>query len=65
MQQARSSSLTITPSLWVKKTHAIGMAVKQDKGGGVTTHSEIALDFHLWLDPEMRVAMVRLTGQEQ
>ena len=41
------------------------MAVKQDKGGGVTTHSEIALDFHLWLDPEMRVAMVRLTGQEQ
>lgn len=28
MQQARSSSLTITPSLWVKRTHAIGMIVQ-------------------------------------
>ena len=65
MQQARSSSLTITPSLWVKRTHAIGMIVKQGKGGGVTAHSEIALDFHLWLDPAMRVTMVRLAGQEQ
>ena len=59
MQQARTSSLTITPSLWVKRTQAIGMTVKQGKGGGVTAHSEIALDFHLWLDPEMRVTMVR------
>lgn len=65
MQQARSSSLTITPSLWVKRTHAIGMTVKQGKGGDVTAHSEIALDFHLWLDPAMRVTMVKLSGQAQ
>ena len=65
MQQARSSSLTITPSLWVKRTQAIGMTVKQGKGGGVTAHSEIALDFHLWLDPAMRVTMVRLIGQKR
>ena len=45
MQQARSSSLTITPSLWVKRTHAIGMTVKQGKGGGVTTHSDIRVEF--------------------
>ena len=62
--QASSSSLTITPSLWVKRTQAIGMAVKQGKGGGVTAHSEIALDFHLWLDPAMRATMVRLAGQK-
>ena len=60
IRQARSSSLTITPSLWVKRTHAIGMTVKHGKGGGVTAHSEIALDFHLWLDPAMRVTMVRI-----
>ena len=65
MQQARASSLTITPSLWVKRTQAIGITVKQGKGGGVTAHSEIALDFHLWLDPAMRVAMVRWAGQMQ
>ena len=58
MQQARSSSLTITPSLWVKRTQAIGITVKQGEGGGVTAHSENALDFHLWIDPKMRVTMV-------
>ena len=63
--QASSSSLTITPSLWVKRTQAIGMAVKQGKGGGVTAHSEIALDFHLWLDPAMRVTMVRIAHKQQ
>ena len=62
IRQAHSSSLTITPSLWVKKTHAI---VKQGKGGGVTAHSEIALDFHLWLDPTMRIAMVKTAVKEQ
>lgn len=65
MQQARSSSLTINPSLWVKRTQAVGMTVKQGKGGGVTAHSEIAMDFHLWLDPAMRVSMVRLVSQKQ
>ncbi|MFR1050378.1 MAG: KilA-N domain-containing protein [Lachnospirales bacterium] len=65
IRQARTSPLTITPSLWVKRTHAIGMTVKQGNGGGVTAHPEIALDFHLWLDPAMRVTMVRLAGQKQ
>lgn len=65
IRQARSSSLTITPSLWVKKTHAIGMTVKQGKGGGVTAHSEIALDFHFWLDTAMRVSMVRISCTHQ
>lgn len=65
IQQARTSSLTITPSLWVKRTQAIGMTVKQGKGGGVTAHSEISMDFHLWLDPAIRITMVRLAGQEQ
>ena len=60
MQQAQTLSLTITPSLWVKRTQAIGMTVKQGKGGGVTAHSEIAMDFHLWLDPAARVTMVRI-----
>lgn len=65
IQQARTSSLTITPSLWVKRTQAIGMTAKQGKGGGVTAHSEIAMVFHLWLDPAMRITIVRLAGQEQ
>lgn len=64
IRQARASSRTITPSLWVKRTHAIGMTVKQGKSGGVTAYSEIALNFHLWLDLTTRVVMVRFAGKQ-
>lgn len=59
IHQGHTTSLTITPSLWVRRTHAIGMRVKQGKGGGVSAYPEIAADFHLWVDPKMRLAIVR------
>lgn len=59
IHQGHTTSLTITPSLWIRKTHAIGMNVKQGKGGGVSAYPEIAADFHLWLDPKMRLAVLR------
>lgn len=62
LQRAQTLSLAITSSLWIKKTHAIGMTVKQGKNGRVTAYSEIALDFHLWLDPAMRVTMMRISN---
>lgn len=59
IHQGHTTSLTITPSLWIRRTHAVGMHVKQGKGGGVRAYSEIAADFQLWLNPKMRLAMVR------
>lgn len=59
IHQGHTTSLTITPSLWIRKTHAVGMCVKQGKGGGVSAYPEIAADFHLWLDPKARMAIVR------
>ena len=59
IHQGHTTSLTITPSLWIRKTHAVGMYVKQGKGGGVKAYPEIAADFHLWLDPKARLAIVR------
>ena len=59
IHQAHTTSLTITPSLRIRRTHAIGMCVKQGKGGGVSAYPEIAADFHLWLDPKVRLAVVR------
>lgn len=50
IHQGHITSLTITPSLWIRRTHAVGMRVKQGKGGGVSAYPEIAADFHLWLD---------------
>ncbi len=45
--QGHTTSLTITPSLWIRRTHAVGMHVKQGKGGGVSAKPEIAADFQL------------------
>lgn len=59
IHQGHTTSLTITPSLWIRRTHAVGMHVKQGKGGGVSAYPEIAEDFHLWLDPKARLAIVR------
>ncbi len=60
VHQAHTTSLTITPSLWIRRTHAVGMHVKQGKGGGVSAYPEIAADFPLWLDPAERLALVKL-----
>jgi len=59
IHQGHTTSLTITPSLWIQKTHAVGMHVKQGKGGGVSAYPEIAADFRLWLNPEERLALLR------
>ncbi len=61
--QAHTTSLTITPSLWIRRTHAIGMRVKQGKGGGVSAYPEIAADFQLWLDPAGRLALIRFARE--
>ena len=60
IHQAHTTSLTVTPSLWIRRTHAIGIRVKQGKGGGVSAYPEIAADFHLWLDPAERLELIRL-----
>lgn len=61
--QAYTTSLTITPSLWTRRTHAVGMHVKQGKGGGVRAYPEIAADFRLWLYPAERLALVQISAE--
>jgi len=70
LHQTHTISLTATPSSWIRRTHAVGMRVKQGKGGDVSAYPEIAADFRLWLDPAERLALIRLvqgirTGQEE
>ena len=55
IHQGHTTSLTITPSLWIRKTHAVGIQVKQGKGGGVSAYPEIAAGFQLWIDPKVRL----------
>lgn len=59
IESVRSSSRNITLSLWTQETKAVGLRVKQGKGGGVFAEPEIALDFHMWLNPALRLEMVK------
>ena len=63
IREAHTTSLTVTPSLWIRRTHAVGIYVKQGKGGGVNAYPEIAADFRLWLDPTERLALVRMVRE--
>ena len=63
IHQAHTTSLTITPSLWIRRAHAVGMRVKQGKGGGVSASPEIATDFQLWLAPGERLILVRFVNE--
>jgi len=63
IHQGHTTSLTITPSLWIRRTHVVEMYVKQGKGGGVSAYPEIAADFRLWLDPKERLVIVQLRNR--
>ena len=54
MERRDKETYTITPSKWVSETKAMGIRVKRGKGGGITAHPDIALDFRMWLDPNYR-----------
>lgn len=47
IHQAHTTLLTVTPSLWLRRTHAVRMRVKQGKGGCASAYPEIAADFRL------------------
>ena len=54
-----STSTTLTPSLWISTTHAMGMKTSRGKGGGTTAHPEIAVMFRAWLFPEFMLELVQ------
>lgn len=47
IHQGHTTSLIITPSLLIRRTHAIWMRVKQGKGRGVSAYFEIVAEFRL------------------
>ena len=54
-----STSTTLTPSLWISTTHAMGIKTSRGKGGGTTAHPEIAEMFRAWLFPEFMLELVQ------
>lgn len=55
----KTTRTTLTPSLWIGTTQAMGMRTSRGKGGETTAHPEIAEMFRAWLFPEVMLDMVR------
>lgn len=55
----KTTSTTLTPSLWINTIHAIGIRTSRGKGGGTTAHPEIAEMFRAWLFPEFMLGLVQ------
>ena len=55
----KTTSTTLTPSLWINTTQAMGMRTSRGKGGGTTAHPEIATMFRAWLFPEVMLELVQ------
>ena len=55
-----TQSFTMSPSRWIKATHAKGIVSKRGKyDGGTFAHPDIALEFASWIDPAFKLYLIR------
>ena len=59
VKKVHSTGMTLTPSLWINTTNAMGLKTARGKGGGTMAHPEIAEMFWAWLYPEFMLELVR------
>ena len=59
IEEVHKTSTTMTPSLWVNTTNALGIKSSRGRGGGTIAHPEIAEAFRAWLFPEYMLRLVK------
>ena len=59
VDRIHTTSLTLTPTLWITTTSARGLKTTRGKGGGTMAHPEIAEIFRAWLFPEFMYELVK------
>lgn len=60
LREFSKNSTVVTPSKWIEGTSAIGITVKNGRGGGVFAHKDIALEFCSWLSPTFKVFLIKV-----
>ncbi|MDR2514928.1 MAG: KilA-N domain-containing protein [Christensenellaceae bacterium] len=58
LETMKTPSFTVTPKQWIVRTKAIGLVSIQGKNGGTFAHPDIAADFHMWVKPGLRLALI-------
>lgn len=59
LEAMKTPSLTLTPKQWITKTNAVGLISRQGRNGGTLAHPDIAVDFHMWVKPELRMNLIK------
>ena len=59
IKRAHSTSLTLTPTVWITTTQVTGLRISRGKRGGTMAHPEIAMMFRTWLFSEFMMELVR------
>ena len=59
VEAMRTPAFTLTPKQWIARTNAVGLITKQGKNGGTLAHPDIAIDFHMWMKPELRMNLIK------
>lgn len=57
--QMQTSSFTLTAKKWITTTNAVGIISKQGNNGGTFAHRDIAIDFQIWLSPNIRYVLIK------
>lgn len=57
--QAGLNNYKLSVKEWVSKTNAIGLMAKAGRYGGTYAHSDIALEFGLWVSAEFKVYLIK------
>ncbi len=59
LEKGTDNRFTMTPQKWIKTVNAIGLRVKNGRGGGTFAHKDIALNFIYWLDPVFQIYFIK------
>lgn len=59
LERVHTTSVTLTPTLWITATAARGIKTTRGKGGGTMAHPEIAEMFRAWLFPAFMYELVK------
>ncbi|PID67245.1 MAG: DNA-binding protein [Fusobacteriales bacterium] len=59
LKEAGGNAFTLSPTKWIKTTSAIGIIVKNGRGGGTFAHKNIAFKFASWISAEFEIYIIK------
>ena len=59
LSAAGANAFTLSPTKWIQTTNAIGLIVRNGRGGGTYAHKDIAFKFAAWISAEFELYIIK------